>query len=54
MGGRQIDTVLTDVNREELDEKYNQHIASLAANNHQWRHDRDKLKQAIHGIIMAS
>ena len=53
MGGRQIDTVLTDVKREELDERYNQHITSLASNNHQWRHDREKLKQAIHGIIMA-
>ncbi|MGF1683799.1 uridine diphosphate-N-acetylglucosamine-binding protein YvcK [Photobacterium minamisatsumaniensis] len=53
MGGRQVDCVLTDQPNELLDAKYKQYVEDLASNNHEWRHDREKLQQAIERIIMA-
>lgn len=53
MGGRQVDSILADRYHDELDAKYHQHVEVLASNNHEWRHDREKLKQAVDRIIMA-
>ncbi|PSW21078.1 hypothetical protein C9I98_03760 [Photobacterium sanctipauli] len=53
MGGRQVDKILTDKKLELLDAKYDQCVEDLASNNHEWRHDRDKLKQAIDRIVEA-
>ncbi|MGF1686217.1 uridine diphosphate-N-acetylglucosamine-binding protein YvcK [Photobacterium japonica] len=52
MGGRAVDSVLTD-KQQDIDAKYHQHITVLASSNHEWRHDREKLRQAVDRIIMA-
>lgn len=53
MGGRQIDGVLTDRQHQDLDPRYKQTVEDLASSNHEWRHDRVKLKHAIDEIIIA-
>ncbi|WP_047879386.1 uridine diphosphate-N-acetylglucosamine-binding protein YvcK [Photobacterium aquae] len=52
MEGRKIDWVLADKPLTELETNYNIHVAELASSHHQWRHDRNKLKQAVERIIM--
>lgn len=52
MGGRAVDAVLTD-KQQDIEDKYRQHVAVLASTNHEWRHDREKLRQAVDRIIMA-
>ncbi|MBE1274168.1 uridine diphosphate-N-acetylglucosamine-binding protein YvcK [Enterovibrio baiacu] len=52
MGGRKIDIVLGPNTDETLDEIYQQVEADLASANHQWRHDRDRLSQAIKDIMI--
>lgn len=54
MGGREIDLVLGDKIDESLPDNYQQREAELASMNHQWRHDRDKLRQAIDEILLDS
>lgn len=53
MGGRPIDVIVTDRQQEAIDAKYQQLIMPLASNNHQWRHDREKLRQAVDRILQA-
>ncbi|MCW8331693.1 uridine diphosphate-N-acetylglucosamine-binding protein YvcK [Photobacterium sp. SDRW27] len=53
MGGRQVDGVLSDQYRSELPPRYQQAIEELASSNHEWRHDREKLKHAIDKLIVA-
>lgn len=53
MEGRKIDWVLADKPLTGLGADYNIHVAELASSHHQWRHDRNKLKQAVERIIMA-
>jgi len=53
MGGRQVDGVLSDQRCSELDPRYRQIIEDLASSNHEWRHDREKLKHAIDKLIVA-
>ncbi|WP_325893367.1 uridine diphosphate-N-acetylglucosamine-binding protein YvcK [Grimontia sp. NTOU-MAR1] len=52
MGGRKIDMVLGPDIDEELDDDYRQVVTDLASVNHEWRHDRDKLSQAIQQILL--
>ncbi|CZF86254.1 uridine diphosphate-N-acetylglucosamine-binding protein YvcK [Grimontia marina] len=52
MGGRKIDMVLGPDIDEELDDHYRQVVTDLASVNHEWRHDRDKLSQAIQQILL--
>ncbi|CZF77805.1 Putative gluconeogenesis factor [Grimontia celer] len=52
MGGRGIDVVLGPDIDEELGDDYQQVVTDLASANHQWRHDRDKLSQAIEQILL--
>lgn len=51
MAGRSIDTIITDRAYPELDLKYEQMVLDLASNNHEWRHDRSKLKYAVDKLI---
>ncbi|WP_318477973.1 uridine diphosphate-N-acetylglucosamine-binding protein YvcK [Photobacterium leiognathi] len=51
MNGRKIDTIITDKPQPELAQRFNLQIEDLASNNHEWRHDRDKLKHAIDKLI---
>ncbi|PSV48521.1 uridine diphosphate-N-acetylglucosamine-binding protein YvcK [Photobacterium indicum] len=53
MNGKYIDAVITDKPIPELAPRYEQLIEDLASNNHEWRHDREKLKHAIDKIIIA-
>lgn len=53
MGGRHIDGVLTDKEHPDLDPRYHQTIEELASGNHEWRHDRAKLKHAVDKLIVA-
>lgn len=53
MGGRSVDGVLSDHHRPELAPRYMQIIEALASSNHEWRHNREKLKQAIDQLIIA-
>ncbi|USH01589.1 uridine diphosphate-N-acetylglucosamine-binding protein YvcK [Grimontia kaedaensis] len=52
MGGRRIDVVLGPDIDEELGDDYQQVVTDLASANHQWRHDRDKLSQAVEQILL--
>ncbi|QIR06577.1 YvcK family protein [Salinivibrio costicola] len=54
MGGREIDWVLGETAEASLAERYQQKEAQLASSNHSWRHDRDKLRQAIDEILLNS
>jgi uncharacterized cofD-like protein len=47
MKGRKITGIISDKKDNALPTRYHQAIQPLASMNHQWRHDRDKLKQAI-------
>ncbi|MBB1314535.1 uridine diphosphate-N-acetylglucosamine-binding protein YvcK [Aliivibrio sp. SR45-2] len=49
--GRKVDIVLTDRELAELQNEYDCRKTDLASPNHDWRHDRDKLKQAIVGLL---
>ena len=49
-----IDAIITDQPRPELAQRYEQLIEDLASSNHEWRHDRMKLKQAIDKLIVTS
>lgn len=51
MGGRRIDVVLGP-DTADVDEGYHQMVTDLASANHQWRHDRDKLSQAINQVLL--
>ncbi|MEC6832026.1 uridine diphosphate-N-acetylglucosamine-binding protein YvcK [Photobacterium toruni] len=51
MAGRVIDTIITDEHQPQLAPRYQQMVLDLASNNHEWRHDRDKLKHAIDRLI---
>ena len=51
MAGRKIDTIITDVHQPLLNPKYQQMVLDLASNNHEWRHDRNKLKHAVDRLI---
>nr|WP_308810847.1 2-phospho-L-lactate transferase CofD family protein [Photobacterium damselae] len=53
IGGRRIDIILSDKYYDELESSYHQHVSDLAANNHVWRHDRNKLKHAIEQLLIA-
>ncbi|ATF08774.1 uridine diphosphate-N-acetylglucosamine-binding protein YvcK [Candidatus Enterovibrio altilux] len=52
MGGRKINLVLGPDNDETIEEVYQQVSVDLASVSHQWRHDRDKLSQAIKEILL--
>ncbi len=52
MGGRKIDMLLGPDVDETLTNTYQQVVTDLASANHQWRHDRDKLSQAIEQILL--
>ncbi|NAW85597.1 uridine diphosphate-N-acetylglucosamine-binding protein YvcK [Photobacterium halotolerans] len=52
MGGRKIDGVLSDKHRPELNEAYDQVVGEFASRNHEWRHDRQKLKNAVEGLLI--
>ncbi|MDX1301174.1 uridine diphosphate-N-acetylglucosamine-binding protein YvcK [Photobacterium sp.] len=52
MQGRHIDSIITDHPWPELSPRYEQRIEDLASSNHEWRHDRIKLKQAIDKLIV--
>ncbi|PSW03635.1 uridine diphosphate-N-acetylglucosamine-binding protein YvcK [Photobacterium lipolyticum] len=52
MQGRHIDSIITDHPCPELAPRYEQRIEDLASSNHEWRHDRMKLKQAIDRLIV--
>lgn len=52
MGGRRIDMLLGPDVDETLTNTYQQVATDLASANHQWRHDRDKLSQAIEQILL--
>ncbi|MCG3863028.1 MULTISPECIES: uridine diphosphate-N-acetylglucosamine-binding protein YvcK [unclassified Photobacterium] len=54
MNGRKIDTILTDKLHTDLNNKFNLQIEDLASSNHEWRHDRDKLKHAVDKLIASS
>lgn len=47
MHGRKLDVVLGQEPHPELDDKWHFMTTPLASSNRDWRHDRDKLKQAI-------
>ncbi|GLR75306.1 uridine diphosphate-N-acetylglucosamine-binding protein YvcK [Aliivibrio sifiae] len=49
--GRKVDVILTDKELVELQSEYNCKTTDLASLNHDWRHDRDKLKQAIISLL---
>lgn len=53
MGGRHLDGILTDKHHEDLPARYNQIIEDLASSNHEWRHDREKLKHAVDKLVVA-
>ncbi|PQJ66440.1 uridine diphosphate-N-acetylglucosamine-binding protein YvcK [Photobacterium angustum] len=53
MNGRKIDTILTDKLHTDLNSKFNLQIEDLASSNHEWRHDRDKLKHAVDKLIIS-
>ena len=53
MNGRKIDTILTDKLHTDLNNKFNLQIEDLASSNHEWRHDRDKLKHAVDKLIVS-
>ncbi len=50
--GRKIDVVLAETTEQEVLEKWNVITESLASPNRDWRHDRDKLKQAIEAQLL--
>ncbi|WP_299013646.1 uridine diphosphate-N-acetylglucosamine-binding protein YvcK [uncultured Photobacterium sp.] len=52
MEGRHLDGILTDRHHPDLPVRYQQIIENLASSNHEWRHDRDKLKHAIDKLII--
>jgi len=52
MEGRHIDAIITDQPWPELAPRYEQLIEDLASSNHEWRHDRMKLKQSIDKLIV--
>lgn len=54
MNGRKIDTILTDKLPTDLNSKFNLQIEDLASSNHEWRHDRDKLKHAVDKLMISS
>ncbi|MGF1828252.1 uridine diphosphate-N-acetylglucosamine-binding protein YvcK [Photobacterium angustum] len=53
MNGRKIDIILTDKLHTDLNNKFNLQIEDLASSNHEWRHDRDKLKHAVDKLIVS-
>ncbi|WP_413111271.1 uridine diphosphate-N-acetylglucosamine-binding protein YvcK [Thaumasiovibrio sp. DFM-14] len=53
MQGRTIDGIITN-EKKEIAGHYHQAISPLASFNHQWRHDRDALRQAIDTILFGS
>lgn len=52
MKGREITGIITDTVKEDLLDRYHQAVQPLASMNHQWRHDRIKLKQAIEQLLI--
>ncbi|WBA07946.1 uridine diphosphate-N-acetylglucosamine-binding protein YvcK [Salinivibrio kushneri] len=52
MGGQTIDMVIGEQHASQLATRYQQKEASLASSNHHWRHDRDKLRQAVDEILL--
>ncbi|OAN18817.1 hypothetical protein A3K86_05850 [Photobacterium jeanii] len=53
MGGRHIDVVITDKALPDIEPRYHQQIEELAASNHNWRHDRCKLKDAVDKLLVS-
>ncbi|WP_117233324.1 YvcK family protein [Vibrio maerlii] len=49
--GRKIDVVLGDTPHPELEELWNCVTVELASPNREWRHDRDKLQQAVENLL---
>ncbi|KAB2826515.1 uridine diphosphate-N-acetylglucosamine-binding protein YvcK [Aliivibrio finisterrensis] len=49
--GRKVDVILTDKKLVELQQEYDCKTTDLASLNHDWRHDRDKLKQAVINLL---
>ncbi len=54
MSGRKIDLILGQDRDESLADSYKQVVTDLASANHLWRHDRDKLSNAIKSAIRQS
>ncbi|WP_077460386.1 MULTISPECIES: YvcK family protein [unclassified Salinivibrio] len=52
MGGKKVDVILGEKSATQLDPDYQQKEAELASSNHHWRHDRDKLRQAIDEVLL--
>lgn len=50
--GRKVNTIIGDVNYPELEEHYQCITTQLASPNHEWRHNREKLKEAIEQLII--
>ncbi|MDN3680481.1 uridine diphosphate-N-acetylglucosamine-binding protein YvcK [Vibrio tapetis subsp. quintayensis] len=50
--GRQVDLLLTNIPHPELDGACTVVNVDLASANHDWRHDRDKLQQAIADLLV--
>ncbi|SIN77994.1 uridine diphosphate-N-acetylglucosamine-binding protein YvcK [Salinivibrio sp. ES.052] len=54
MGGKEIGVVIGDKNAPQLESRYQQKETKLASSNRPWRHDRDKLRQAIDEALLDS
>lgn len=52
-GGRKVDALLTDKSYPELGSEYKCITMDLASANHDWRHDRNKLKNAIEQLLLS-
>ncbi|MDO6497311.1 uridine diphosphate-N-acetylglucosamine-binding protein YvcK [Photobacterium sanguinicancri] len=53
MGGRYVDGIITETNLSNIPSRYEQFVEDLAASNHNWRHDRTKLKNAIDKLVVS-
>ncbi|MCM0147464.1 uridine diphosphate-N-acetylglucosamine-binding protein YvcK [Photobacterium galatheae] len=54
MGGRKISGILTAQHRPELADEYEQVVGEFASRNHEWRHDRQMLKNAVESLLIRS
>ncbi|MDO6705810.1 uridine diphosphate-N-acetylglucosamine-binding protein YvcK [Photobacterium sp. 1_MG-2023] len=52
MGGRKIDGILSAQHHPELAADYEQVVGEFASRNHEWRHDRQKLKNAVESLLI--
>ncbi|MGF1765656.1 uridine diphosphate-N-acetylglucosamine-binding protein YvcK [Aliivibrio kagoshimensis] len=50
--GRKVDSIIGDITYPELVDDYHCITAQLASPNHEWRHNREKLKEAIEQLII--